>query len=224
MTNFFKREYSWNIFLQREYKKHYFQKLMNFLSIEYQNFTCYPKKKNILLSLKYCSFQKLKVVLLGQDPYYNENQADGLCFSVPNGVVFPPSLKNIFTEIKNCLNPNYVPYSGSLVHWAKQGILLLNSILTVRKGHPHSHKNIGWEFFTDQIIRLISNKKSHIVFLLWGKYAMKKYFLINSFNHHYILTTSHPSPLSAHLGFFGSQHFLKTNIFLKKMGKSIIYW
>ncbi|WP_185859191.1 uracil-DNA glycosylase [Blattabacterium cuenoti] len=216
-------DYDWSFFLKKERNKPYFKKLMKYLQIEYNNFICFPKKENIFSSLKYCHFQELKVVILGQDPYYKENQADGLCFSVPNGVPFPPSLRNIFIEIKNCFN-NSFPSSGSLIHWAKQGVLLLNSILTVRKGCPVSHKNMGWEFFTDQIIKTVSNEKKNIVFLLWGKYAQKKIFLINSFHNHYILKTSHPSPFSAHLGFFGSRHFLKTNEFLDKKGKKPIIW
>ncbi|WP_185868922.1 uracil-DNA glycosylase [Blattabacterium cuenoti] len=215
--------YHWKIFLKEEYKKPYFIRLIKLIQKEYDNFICFPKKENIFSSIRYCPFQKLKVVILGQDPYYKENQADGLCFSVPNGIPFPPSLRNIFVEIKNCFNCS-IPSSGSLIHWAQQGVLLLNSILTVRKGDPGSHKNIGWEFFTDQIIKFISNNRKNIVFLLWGKYAHKKIFLINPFNNHFILKTSHPSPFSVHMGFFGSQHFLQTNEFLDKKGKKPIIW
>ncbi|WP_185863141.1 uracil-DNA glycosylase [Blattabacterium cuenoti] len=218
--------FHWNLFLNQEYRKPYFIKLLKIIKIEYNNFVCFPKQENILSCLKYCSFQKLKVVIIGQDPYHKENQADGLCFSVSHGVSFPPSLKNIFIEVNNCLNlkKNLYPVSGSLIRWAKQGVLLLNSILTVRKNCPLSHKNIGWEFFTDQIIQTISNRKKNIVFLLWGKYAQKKIPLINSHQHHYILKTSHPSPFSVHMGFFGSKHFEKTNSFLKKIGKKTICW
>ncbi|WP_185849119.1 uracil-DNA glycosylase [Blattabacterium cuenoti] len=219
--------FHWKMFLKNEYHKSYFIKLLNILRIEYNHFVCFPKQENIFSCFKYCSFKKLKVVIIGQDPYYKENQADGLCFSVSDGLPFPPSLKNIFTEVNNCLNndkKNLYPTSGSLIHWAKQGVLLLNSILTVRKDYPLSHKNIGWEFFTDQIIRTISNRKKNIVFLLWGKYAQRKISLINSFHNHYILKTSHPSPFSAHMGFFGSKHFEKTNDFLKKIGKKTILW
>ncbi|WP_185858421.1 uracil-DNA glycosylase [Blattabacterium cuenoti] len=219
-----KENYNWNLFLKKEYEKPYLKKLLKSINIEYNNFTCFPKKQNILSSLKYCSFQKLKVVILGQDPYYKDHQADGLCFSVPFGVPFPPSLKNIFIEVNNCFKNNSFHSSGSLIPWAKQGVLLLNSILTVRKGNPGSHKKIGWEFFTDQIIQSISNKKKNIVFLLWGKYAKKKISLINLNQDHYVLTTSHPSTFSAHLGFFGSKHFLKTNNFLSSKGKKTIIW
>ncbi len=147
---------------------------MKSVRIEYENFICFPKKENIFSSLKYCSFQKLKVVLLGQDPYYRDHQADGLCFSVKNGTPFPPSLKNIFIEINNCFNKSLLHRkSGCLIPWAKQGVLLLNSILTVRKGIPGSHKNIGWEYFTDKIIKTISNKKK-ILFFSYGEIMQRK--------------------------------------------------
>ncbi|BBA17400.1 uracil-DNA glycosylase [Blattabacterium cuenoti] len=223
----YKINFNWNSLLNKEFHKSYFTKLLNILRIEYNHFICFPKQENIFSCLKYCSFQKLKVVIIGQDPYHGDNQADGLCFSVPNGVPFPASLRNIFIEVNNCLNfskKNFYPTSGSLIHWAKQGVLLLNSVLTVRKNSPLSHKNIGWELFTDQIIRSISDQKKNIVFLLWGKYAQKKIYLINSFHDHYVLKTSHPSPFSAHMGFFGSKHFEKTNNFLKKIGKAPIFW
>ncbi|QIK16546.1 uracil-DNA glycosylase [Blattabacterium sp. DPU] len=215
---------NWNSFLVNEYHKPYFKELLKILRIEYNRFICFPKKENIFSCLKHCSFQKLKVVIIGQDPYHKENQSDGLCFSVPNGVSFPPSLKNIFKEVNNCFSFKKNFINGSLIHWAEQGVLLLNSILTVRKNFPLSHKNIGWEFLTNQIIRTISDQKENIVFLLWGKYAQKKISLINSFHNHYVLKTSHPSPLSAHMGFLGSRHFKKTNIFLKKIGKKTISW
>ncbi|WP_185859782.1 uracil-DNA glycosylase [Blattabacterium cuenoti] len=213
----------WFFFIKEEWDKPYFQKLLKFLRIEYKNYVCFPEKKNIFSSFNYCSFFKLKVVILGQDPYYKDNQADGLSFSVPNGVAFPPSLKNIFIEVNNCFQQKSFPISGSLIFWATQGVLLLNSILTVRKGLPGSHRNKGWEIFTDKIIRIISDKKKHIVFLLWGELAKKKASIIN-FNNHYILKTSHPSPISANFGFLGSRHFFKTNQFLKKIGKKPIMW
>ncbi|WP_185861163.1 uracil-DNA glycosylase [Blattabacterium cuenoti] len=220
-----KKKLNWNYFLQEEYNKPYFIKLLKIIRIEYNRFICFPKIGDIFSCMKHCSFQKLKVVIIGQDPYHKENQADGLCFSVPDGIPFPPSLRNIFTEVNNCFNQqNLYPNSGSLIHWAKQGVLLLNSILTVRKGSPLSHKNIGWEFFTDQIIKIISNRKKNVVFLFWGKWAQEKIYLINSFHNHYILKTSHPSPFSAHMGFFGSRHFEKTNDFLKRIGKKTIFW
>ncbi|AFJ90910.1 uracil-DNA glycosylase [Blattabacterium sp. (Blaberus giganteus)] len=216
--------FHWNLLLKNEYHKPYFIKLLKTLKIEYNRFTCFPKQENIFSCLKYCSFNKLKVVIIGQDPYYKENQADGLCFSIPDGITLPPSLRNIFTEVNSNFHNNLRPTSGSLIHWAEQGVLLLNSILTVRKDNPLSHKNIGWEFFTDQIIRIISDRKKNIVFLLWGKYAQKKISLINFNHNHYVLKTSHPSPFSAHMGFFGSKHFEKTNNFLKKIGKETIFW
>ncbi|WP_185855419.1 uracil-DNA glycosylase [Blattabacterium cuenoti] len=217
-------KYNWNIFLQQESKKDYFKELKEILTLEYDKFVCYPDKSKILSFFQYCPFSNLKVVIIGQDPYYKENQADGLCFSVPIGIPFPPSLRNIFLEVKNCFNRKFFPYSGSLIRWAIQGVLLLNSILTVRKDSPGSHKNIGWRIFTDSIIHVISNKKKNIVFLLWGKYAKEKSYLINSDNNHYVLKTSHPSPFSANIGFFGSKHFLKTNFFLQKIGLCYICW
>ncbi|WP_185868417.1 uracil-DNA glycosylase [Blattabacterium cuenoti] len=216
---------NWNNFLKKEYKESYFIRLINFLNKEYSNYYCFPKKNEILSALKYCPIKILKVVILGQDPYYKKNQADGLCFSVPVGTTIPPSLKNIFIEVHHCFPEKKIPQNGSLIRWAKQGVLLLNSILTVREGTAGSHKKKGWEIFTDHIIQYLSKKKKNIVFLLWGIEAKKKYHLIKSVNNqHFILTTSHPSPLSVRMGFFGSKHFLKTNNFLVKIGKSKIIW
>ncbi|WP_185851475.1 uracil-DNA glycosylase [Blattabacterium cuenoti] len=215
----------WIFHLRNEWGKPYFQKLKNFLNREYKKYICFPEKKNIFSSLNHCPFQKVKVVILGQDPYYKKNQADGLSFSVPNGISFPPSLRNIFIEVNNSFNrKELLPSNGSLIGWAKQGVLLLNSILTVREGFPGSHKDKGWEIFTEKIIQIISNKKKNIVFLLWGKYAIKKASVINFYNEHYILKASHPSPFSANISFFGSKHFLKTNQFLHKKGKKTICW
>ncbi|WP_185877794.1 uracil-DNA glycosylase [Blattabacterium cuenoti] len=217
-------KFNWKIFIKKECEEYYFKKLLKFLRFEYINYNCYPKQENIFSFMKYCPFHTIKVVLLGQDPYYKKGQADGLCFSVPNGISFPPSLKNIFIEINNCFNYKKYPNNGSLIRWAKQGVLLLNSILTVRNGIPKSHKNRGWEIFTNKIIHIISLKKKHIVFLLWGKYAHEKENLIFVKNDHYILKTSHPSPFSSHLGFIGCRHFLKTNKFLYTYKKPIIEW
>nr|WP_317168078.1 uracil-DNA glycosylase [Blattabacterium cuenoti] len=167
----------WFFYLKNEGKKPYFKKLINFVSMEYKNHTCFPEKKNIFSSLNYCPFQKVKVVILGQDPYYKKNQADGFSFSVPSGVSFPPSLKNIFIEVNNSCFKNKkkksFTNSGSLIVWAEQGVLLLNSILTVREGNPGSHKNQGWEIFTDQIIRIISKKKK-MLFFYYGEIMLKK--------------------------------------------------
>lgn len=215
---------TWNSFFIKEYKKKYFNDLLKKLKEEYSNFVCFPRKEDIFSSFKYCSLKKLKVVILGQDPYYNKNQADGLCFSVQNGTKIPPSLRNIFIEVNNCFNNKETPSNGSLVHWAIQGILLLNSILTVREGFPKSHKEIGWEVFTNRIIHFISENKKNVVFLLWGKHAKMKKKFINQLNDHYVLETSHPSPFSAYHGFFGSKHFIKTNIFLYEKGKCPIKW
>ncbi|WP_185873206.1 uracil-DNA glycosylase [Blattabacterium cuenoti] len=216
--------FNWNFFLKKESKKYYFNNLLSFINLEYKNYNCYPKKNDIFNSIKYCPFNTIKVVILGQDPYPNKGQADGLCFSVPNGISFPPSLRNIFIEVKNCFNYKKFPTNGSLIRWAKQGVLLLNSILTVRNGMPGSHKNRGWEIFTNKMIHIISLKKTHIVFLLWGKYAHEKEHIICIKNNHYVLKTSHPSPFSSNLGFIGCKHFLKTNKFLYFHNKSIIKW
>ncbi|WP_185864928.1 uracil-DNA glycosylase [Blattabacterium cuenoti] len=220
----YKTEYNWIQLINEQSNKKYFVDLIKFVKKEYKIFTCFPKMNNIFSFMKYCSFQKIKVVLLGQDPYHNYNQADGLAFSVLNGTPFPPSLKNIFREIKNCFKDYQLPKSGSLVNWAKQGVLLLNSILTVRKGSPGSHKNLGWEIFTDQIIYNISIRKKNIVFLLWGKYAKNKENFIKNIKNHFVLKTTHPSPFSANLGFIGCKHFLMVNEFLKEKKKSVIIW
>nr|WP_317046300.1 uracil-DNA glycosylase [Blattabacterium sp. (Cryptocercus kyebangensis)] len=164
---------NWKYFIKKEWNKPYFQSLLNFIKVEYRDHICFPDKKNIFSSFNYCPFQEVKVVILGQDPYYKKNQADGLSFSVPKGISFPPSLKNIFIEVNSCFERKFFPSSGSLIVWAKQGVLLLNSILTVRMGIPGSHKNRGWEIFTDQIIRIISNKKK-ILFFYYGENMQKK--------------------------------------------------
>lgn len=214
---------SWNKILEKELKKDYFISLLKTINFNYSKETCFPEKNKIFSALNHCSYENLKVVILGQDPYHNVNQANGLSFSVNSNVKSPPSLKNIFIEINNDIN---IPIrtNGDLTDWANQGVLLLNSVLSVEKGKPGSHSKIGWEIFTDNIIQLISNNKSKIVFMLWGGYAKKKEKLIN-LNKHLILKTGHPSPLSANRGYwFGNEHFSKCNSFLISQGFLPIKW
>ena len=214
---------SWKNILNDEFEKPYFHQLISFVKEEYKKHTCYPKGADIFAAFDYCSFDDVKVVIIGQDPYHGPNQANGLCFSVKDGIPHPPSLINIFKEITTDVNKDY-PQSGNLEHWAKQGVLLLNATLTVRAHEAGSHQNKGWEEFTDEIIKQISSKKERVVFLLWGGFAKKKVKLIDSKKHH-ILTSGHPSPLSANRGYwFGNQHFSKTNVILKSLGKKQIDW
>ena len=213
----------WKNILKEEFKKPYFKELAIFVKNDYQNFTCYPKGSDIFAAFNFCSFNDLKVVILGQDPYHGPNQANGLCFSVKEGVPHPPSLINIFKEISTDLNLPY-PKSGNLEHWAKQGVLLLNATLTVRAHEAGSHQKQGWEEFTDQVIKKISNQKEGIIFLLWGGFAKKKAKLIDA-KKHYILESGHPSPLSANRGYwFGNHHFSKTNVLLSNLKKTVINW
>lgn len=214
---------SWATILQTEFDKPYFKELTSFVKSEYKNHSCYPKEKNIFAAFDFCSFDDLKVVIIGQDPYHGENQANGLCFAVKSGVSHPPSLQNIFKEIATDLGNEY-PKSGNLERWAKQGVLLLNATLTVRAHEAGSHQKQGWETFTDTVIKQISNTAENVVFLLWGGFAKKKVKLIDK-NKHYILESGHPSPLSANRGYwFGNEHFSKTNLFLKKIGEEPIEW
>jgi len=214
---------SWLPILKDEFEKPYFKNLTNFVRQEYKTTTCYPKGNKIFNAFNLCSFNDLKVVIIGQDPYHGEGQAHGLCFSVPEGVAHPPSLINIFKEIETDLNIPY-PKSGNLERWAKQGVLLLNATLTVKAHQAGSHQKKGWEQFTDDVISIISKEKENVVFLLWGGYAKKKTALIDS-KKHYILTSGHPSPLSANRGYwFGNKHFSKTNNYLKEKGLSEIIW
>lgn len=213
----------WNHRLKNEFKKQYFIELVDFIKKEYKHYTCYPKSKYIFSAFNYCPFDILKVVIIGQDPYFKIDQANGLCFSVDGNSIIPPSLKNILKEVKYNIGKDSLCKNGNLINWSKQGILLLNSILTVRSGLPQSHSNKGWELFTNEVVNIISNNKKNIVFLLWGKYAQKKFNLINV-DKHYILKSSHPSPFSAKNGFLGCNHFLKTNSFLLKKGISPIIW
>lgn len=212
----------WDEILKDEFEKEYYLKLRSFLKEEYKTQTIYPDMYNIFNALKYTSYADVKVVILGQDPYHEPNQAHGLCFSVQKGVPAPPSLKNIYKEIQSDLGIN-PPDHGELTKWAKQGILLLNTVLTVRKGHANSHKNKGWEIFTDNVIKKVNEKDSPVVFILWGGNAKQKISLITN-PIHKILTSVHPSPLSAYNGFFGCRHFSKTNEFLKEIGKEPIDW
>ena len=220
-----------NIKLDESWKKHLnhhinsegFKNLVSFVKSEYQNHTCYPKGKLIFSSLNNCKFDDVKLVILGQDPYHNPNQANGLAFSVPENITHPPSLVNIFKEIQQDLNTDY-PSSGDLMTWVKQGVLLLNSTLTVKKNSPGSHQNKGWEDFTDEIINIISLRKKNVAFLLWGNYAKKKSKLIDQ-NKHLILSSGHPSPLSANRGYwFGNKHFSKANQYLKENNIVEIKW
>lgn len=216
-------EPSWKAYLKSEFDKPYFQQLTQFVKQEYQNHTCYPKGKDIFAAFDHCPFQETKVVIIGQDPYHGPNQANGLCFSVKDGIPHPPSLVNIFKEIKVDVEKPY-PQSGNLERWAGQGVLLLNATLTVRAHNAGSHQNKGWEQFTDAVIKTVSNELEGVVFLLWGGFAKKKSNLIDKTKHH-ILTSGHPSPLSANRGlWFGNQHFSKTNSLLSKMGRTSIDW
>ncbi|WP_075431804.1 uracil-DNA glycosylase [Buchnera aphidicola] len=213
----------WTDLFKVEKKKRYFIQLLYRLKIERMNQFIYPKNKLIFQAFLTTPLDQIKVVILGQDPYCLINQATGLAFSVKKNHKIPPSLKNIFLELKNNFNVSEKKMYGSLRPWAVQGVFLLNTILTVSQGLPGSHKNYGWEIFTDQVIRLINNFCTGIIFLLWGSHARQKKKIINQ-SKHIILEASHPSPLSAYRGFFGCQHFLKTNNYLKKQNKSPIDW
>jgi len=215
-------ENSWDEKLKGEFDKPYYIELRQFLISEYKTRNIFPDMNNIFNALKLTSYEEVKVVILGQDPYHGAGQAHGLSFSVQPGVRIPPSLLNMYKELQNDLGC-YIPNNGYLVPWAKQGVLLLNAVLTVREGEANSHKNKGWENFTDKIISLLNEREKPIVFLLWGNNAKEKIKLITNPNHH-ILTTVHPSPLSATRGFMGCKHFSKTNDILKSLGKNEIDW
>ena len=213
---------SWKNILQTEFEKPYFKKLISFVDDQYDSYTCYPKKEDVFTAFNYCSFDDLKVVIIGQDPYHGKGQANGLCFSVQDGIKQPPSLKNIFKEVETDIG---IPcaVSGDLSRWAKQGVLLLNATLTVREGEAGSHQQQGWEEFTDVVIRKISEEKENVVFLLWGKFAEKKGNVID-IERHTVFKAPHPSPLGAWRGWFGSEHFSKTNAFLKSINSDVINW
>lgn len=214
---------SWKQHLHPEFKQAYFLALTQFVKSEYHSHSCYPRGAEIFAAFDHAPFNKTKVVIIGQDPYHGPGQANGLCFSVREGIPHPPSLKNIFKEIENDLGVPY-PASGNLERWADQGVLLLNATLTVRSQEAGSHQNKGWEIFTDAVIRTLSEKKQGLVFLLWGGYAKKKAALIDKSRHH-ILTSGHPSPLSANRGlWFGNRHFSRTNALLEQAGKTPIEW
>ena len=214
---------SWKNILQPEFEKPYFENLTEFVKNEYTKHTCYPKGSDIFAAFDFCALDDLKVVILGQDPYHGVGQANGLCFSVHDGITHPPSLINIFKEIEKDIHIPY-PKSGDLSRWAKQGVLLLNATLTVRAGEAGSHQKQGWEQFTDAVIQKISEEKKDVVFLLWGGFAKKKAKLIDK-NKHHILTSGHPSPLSANRGYwFDNKHFSKTNDFLQSIGSATIQW
>tara|TARA_B110000967_G_scaffold104301_1_gene106930 strand:- start:1014 stop:1709 length:696 start_codon:yes stop_codon:yes gene_type:complete len=212
----------WNGVLKDEFEKEYFEKLTDFVKTEYKSEVCFPPVKDIFNAFEMCSFSNTKIVILGQDPYHGKGQAHGLSFSVPEGMKIPPSLRNIFKELTSDLGVDS-PTQGDLTSWAKQGVLLLNATLTVRKSKPVSHQKQGWEEFTDSVIKTISNKKESVVIVLWGKFAEQKVSLIDE-SKHCIITSSHPSPFSAHRGFLGSKPFSKTNEFLEKKGIEKIDW
>ena len=218
-----KIEKSWKAILQDEFNKDYFKNLTHFVKDEYAKHTCYPKGNEIFNAFNACPFSDVKVVIIGQDPYHGENQANGLCFSVNNGIAFPPSLINIFKELHNDIGKP-IPKQGNLISWASQGVLLLNATLTVRAHQAGSHQKKGWETFTDAVIKQLSDKKEGLVFLLWGGFAKKKGTKIDQ-SKHYILTSGHPSPLSANRGYwFGNKHFSKTNAILKQQSLNEVDW
>ena len=215
-------EESWKQRLAPEFEKDYFVRLTDFVRSEYQTTTIYPPGKLIFNAFNLCPFDKAKVVIIGQDPYHGPGQAHGLCFSVNDGVALPPSLQNIFKEIKSDLGTP-IPPSGNLTRWANQGVLLLNATLTVRAHQAGSHQRKGWEEFTDAAIRILAEQREHLVFILWGAYAQKKGAFIDR-NKHLVLTSAHPSPLSAYNGFFGNKHFSRANEYLIAQGETPINW
>lgn len=217
-----KIEDSWKKQLAEEFEKPYFAQLTEFVRSEYSTGTIYPPAKLIFNAFDHCPFDKVKVVIIGQDPYHGAGQANGLCFSVNKGIAMPPSLVNIFKEIAADTGKP-MPTDGDLTRWSDQGVLLLNATLTVRAGNAGSHQRRGWEEFTDAAIRILAEKRENIVFILWGSYAQRKGAFIDR-NKHLVLTSPHPSPLSAYAGFFGNHHFTLTNDFLVKNGKEPIDW
>ena len=213
---------SWDIYLKDEFNKDYFKEILKQVEKEYKEHTCYPPKNEIFNAFRYTTYENLKAVIIGQDPYHGERQAEGLSFSVKNEVKRPPSLQNIFKELEDDLGIK-IPENNSLIPWAKEGVLLLNAVLTVEEKKPASHQMIGWETFTDEVIKVINKKEEPVVFILWGNFARnKKKFITNP--NHYIIESPHPSPFSAYNGFFGSKPFSKTNKFLKSKGIKEINW
>ncbi|WP_264523964.1 uracil-DNA glycosylase [Flavobacterium sp. N502536] len=214
----------WEAVLKEENSKSYFTALTAALETEYQTHTCYPPEELIFSAFNSCAFEDLKVVIIGQDPYHGEGEANGLSFSVNDSVKIPPSLRNIYRELNDDLDSIFMPTSGNLEKWAEQGVLLLNASLTVRKDSPNSHKHLKWNLFTDAVIQAISDQKENVVFLLWGSFAQKKGAKIDR-SKHCILESGHPSPMSANQGkWFGNKHFSKTNEFLKSKGITAIEW
>lgn len=222
MSEDIKIESSWKNQLQDEFQKQYFTELTSFVREQYKTKLIYPPAKDIFKAFDACTFENVRVVIIGQDPYHGAGQANGLCFSVHDGVTQPPSLKNIFKEIESDLGKP-APKSGNLERWAKQGVLLLNATLTVEANTPGSHQKKGWEILTDAVIKKISEEKEQVVFILWGAYAQKKGQIIDTKKHH-VLQSAHPSPFSAYNGFLGNKHFSKTNAYLKSVGKKEIDW
>lgn len=217
-----KIQQSWKEALVDEFEKPYFSELVTFVKHEYQTKRVFPHPKNIFKAFELCPLNQIKVVILGQDPYHGVGQAHGLCFSVQDGVQVPPSLVNIYKEIQSDIGKP-IPSSGNLDRWASQGVLLLNATLTVQAHRAGSHQKKGWEEFTDEVIRTVSYKTQNVVFMLWGSFAGSKSPMIDS-GKHLVLKSPHPSPLSAHRGFFGNQHFSKANQYLKAHGKDEIIW
>jgi len=220
--NTFQISDSWKKHLSNEFELSYFKQLAAFVKLEQNDETIYPADNNIFNAFNCTAFDNIKVIILGQDPYHGKGQAHGLAFSVLDGVSFPPSLRNIFQEYSSDLGYS-MPSSGNLTKWADEGVFLLNTVLTVRANEAHSHKDKGWERFTDAVIKLISERKEHLVFILWGKPAQQKAKLIDE-SKHFVLKAPHPSPLSSYRGFFGSRPFSKTNEYLKKQGIIEIDW
>ena len=214
----------WQSILAEEIQKPYFFQLMEKVDEEYQNYTCYPPKELIFAAFNHCSFLNTKVVIIGQDPYHGKGEANGLCFSVNDGVKIPPSLRNIYRELVDDLSSIFMPNSGNLTSWANQGVLLLNASLTVREDQPNSHKHLQWGTFTDAVIQLLSEEKEQLVFLLWGSFAHKKGNKIDR-KKHLVLECGHPSPMSANQGkWFGNKHFSRTNAYLESKGLKPINW
>jgi uracil-DNA glycosylase len=213
---------SWSEKLYPEFEKPYFEQLIEFVRTEYKSHTIYPQGKEIFRAFDFCDFGNARVVIIGQDPYHGPGQANGLCFSVADGVRIPPSLLNIFKEIKNDLGIP-IPANGNLERWARQGVLLLNATLTVQASSPGSHQNKGWETFTDAAIEALSRNRENLVFMLWGSYAQKKGALIDRAKH-LVLESPHPSPFSADRGFFGNKHFSKANEYLRTKGIQPVMW
>lgn len=212
----------WKALLAEEFDKPYFNDLVRFVKEEYAQGVVYPSGANIFRAFDKCPFERLKVVIIGQDPYHGPNQANGLCFSVNDGVAFPPSLQNIFKEVANDIGVT-MPTSGNLDRWAEQGVLLLNAVLTVRAHNAASHAGRGWEQFTDAVVRTVAERKQGVVYMLWGSYAQRKGAIVDG-SKNLILKSVHPSPLSAYRGFFGCRHFSLANGYLKQLGKEPICW